>query len=131
MELPAYFKYAVLSALLLLGSLSMLSTTKKVIQSSKRLDHSQKEILGLKQEKKELEQTIEYKKSDDFVEKEARNALSMVKPGEEIYIYPEEQSKAEKTGEYEAKKPSEKTQEMLPTQPKEPTPLEEWKELLF
>ena len=45
-------------------------------------------ILGLKDEKKSLEDKFQIINSDDFVEKEARTKLNMKKEGEDVYILP-------------------------------------------
>ena len=45
-------------------------------------------ILGLKDEKKNLEDKFQIINSDDFVEKEARTKLNMKKEGLDVYIFP-------------------------------------------
>jgi len=54
------------------------------------IDKLQSEIDGLEGKNKELGNLIEYFKSLDFVENEARTKLNLRKPGEKIIIVPEE-----------------------------------------
>ncbi len=68
----------------------MANTTRKIIQSSKRLQEGEDKIAQLEKEKSSLEAQIEYKKSPEYIEEIARNKLNMAKPGEEIYMYPQE-----------------------------------------
>lgn len=79
-------KYLALSGLLILTSISLTRTTLEIIKSSKKLDTAAEEIAGLEQSKDELSKSIEYKSSNDYVEKVAREELNMVKPGEKVYV---------------------------------------------
>ncbi|HDQ88538.1 MAG TPA: septum formation initiator family protein [candidate division WWE3 bacterium] len=90
MQVPAHVKYLFLAFLLVGASVNMLATTRQIIKSSKRLEESKKEVLSLKDERNNLEAQIDYKKTQSFIEKFARDKLNMVLPGEEVYIYPEE-----------------------------------------
>ena len=40
----------------------------------------------MESQKRDLQAQIDYKKTDDFVEERARNDLSMIKPGEQVYV---------------------------------------------
>jgi len=51
------------------------------------------EVAGLEEEKKELEQERAFRQTSEFVEREARDKLRMVKEGERILVLPEEQNK--------------------------------------
>ena len=51
----------------------------------------------LLQEKKELEQQIKSSGEKDFIEKEARDQLRMVNPGETVYIVPFAEKVTEET----------------------------------
>ncbi len=46
----------------------------------------EKEVMDLQNKKKELEASIEYKKTAEYIEEKARNDLSLIKPGETIYV---------------------------------------------
>jgi len=81
-------KSLAISAILLLISASFITGTLKVAQRGKRLIEVKKELTLLQQEKERLEKEAEYRQSPEFVEKEARNKLNMVKPGEEVYLKP-------------------------------------------
>jgi cell division protein FtsB len=81
-------KSLVISAVLLLISASFITGTLKVAQKSKRLIEAKRELTALQQEKDRLEKEAQYRQSAEFVEKEARNKLNMVKPGEEVYLKP-------------------------------------------
>lgn len=83
-----YKKSLVISAVLLIISIFFISGTLKIAQKSERLIQANKELMALKQEKERLEAEAEYRLSPEFVEKEARNKLNLVKPGEEVYFRP-------------------------------------------
>lgn len=80
------YKFFLLSILLILAGISFTRTVLEILKSSKRLDATKEEITALEQRKDNLEETIEYKKTDDFIEKTAREELNLVKPGEEVYV---------------------------------------------
>ncbi len=56
------------------------------MQSSKRLEDMKSEISTLEEKKVTLESMIAYKRTNEFVEERARNALNLIKPGEKVYI---------------------------------------------
>ncbi|WP_297455244.1 septum formation initiator family protein [Persephonella sp.] len=59
----------------------------KLIQKEKIKNSLQQEVTQLQLEKKILQDTIEYLKSDRFfIEKKAREDLGLMKKGEEIYV---------------------------------------------
>jgi cell division protein FtsB len=123
-KIPAHIKYIVVSVLLLAGSVNMIRTTKTVMQSSKRLDREKKEVLALRDHKADLVQDIEYKKTAEYAEEVARNSLNMIKPGEEVYIYPQNTPT-------EGSESVEQEMERTPTNQREKTPLQEWVDLFF
>jgi cell division protein FtsB len=88
MPLPAYVKYIFFSALLILAAVNFTRTTLNIIQRSKRLDELREEVASLESEKVNIKKDLEYRNSTDYIEKEARNKLSLVRPGEHIYISP-------------------------------------------
>jgi cell division protein FtsB len=55
-----------------------------------RVEDVQKQVVAAEAENKELQAKLEYVKSEDFVEKEARDKLGYGKPGEEIVVIPEQ-----------------------------------------
>jgi len=83
-----FVKSLVISAILLILSVSFVVATVKVMQRGVRLVEAKKELEALQQQEIALEKEAEYRKSPQFVEEEARNKLNMVKPGEEIYLRP-------------------------------------------
>ena len=60
-----------------------------MLRSGRRLDDLRVEVELLEEEKRALVDEIEYKKTDEFVEEQARNNLSLIKPDEEVFIIPE------------------------------------------
>lgn len=76
------------SVLLLILSVSSVVATVNVLKRGGRLIEAKQELEALQQQKADLEQEAEYRKSPEFVEQEARNKLNMVKPGEEVYLKP-------------------------------------------
>jgi cell division protein FtsB len=89
MSIPAQVKNIVVSLLLLLATANFLKTTFNIMHSSQRLSELKQEVASLEEQEKILEERISYKQTAEFVEKEAREKLSMVLPGEEIFVYPE------------------------------------------
>lgn len=79
-------KYVGLSVLLVIAAINFTRITFEIVKSSKRLDDVKGEISLLGQQKTDLEKSIEYKKSDDFIEKTARNELNLAKSGESVYV---------------------------------------------
>ena len=107
----------------------MLSTTHKIMLSSKRLEESREDVLSLQDRKNILEENIRYKKSWRYIEKVARDKLNMSLPGEEIFLYPEitemEDQQANSTKDADNAKKDKKSI------PSEKTPAEEWRDLFF
>lgn len=86
MPKSAHLKHTVLGIFFILASINFARTTFDILKSSKRLDDLKGEISGLEAKKTDLEADFEYKKSSAYVEKTARNDLSMVKPGEQVFV---------------------------------------------
>lgn len=86
MSIPAYIKHLFFTLLFIIAAVNFTRTTLNIIESSKRLDELKTHVSSLEDSKKALQDDLEYKKSDDFVEKEARNKLGMAKSGEEVFI---------------------------------------------
>ena len=86
MVIPAHIKYIALIILFVLGSVNFTRTAIEIMSNSKRLDNLNDEVLSLRQQKDGLEQEVDHKKTDEYVEKAARNDLNMIKPGEKVYI---------------------------------------------
>jgi len=63
-------------------------TIDSIWQTSVKKDALSQQILGLKDQKKALEDKFLVINSDEFIEKEARTKLNMKKEGEEIYLVP-------------------------------------------
>ena len=83
-----FVKNMLISGVLLGLSFSLITSTLRVVQRSKRLLEVKEELKALEQQKTALEKEAEYRKSAQFIEEEARNKLNMVKPGEEVYLKP-------------------------------------------
>ncbi len=94
MGVPVYIKHLVLALLFTLAAVNFSKTTLEVIESSKRLDELKNQVTTMEIETETLSKELEYKKSDDFIEAEARNKFGFVKPGEEIFVYPKVLSSA-------------------------------------
>jgi len=88
MFLPFLLKKVVLPALLLYGFYNIYLTTVSIVDTARKSEEMHNKILGLKDEKKNLEDKFQIINSDDFVEKEARTKLNMKKEGEDVYILP-------------------------------------------
>lgn len=63
----------------------------------------QSEISGLKNKSLDLAEMIKYLRSDEFVEREARQKLSMRKEGEKVVIIPDTLDNLKVAGDYDVK----------------------------
>jgi len=81
-------KSLAISLILLIFSVSFVIATVDIAKKGKRLIGAKRELEVLQQQKEELRKELEYRKSAEFIEEEARNKLNMVKPGEEVYLRP-------------------------------------------
>ena len=59
------------------------------MQNSKRLESLQLEVSSLENKQADLTKTIAYKKSAEYIEERARNALNLIKPNEKVYVVQE------------------------------------------
>lgn len=88
MPAQSRIKYLLLSLIFGLATISFLRTTLDIMQSSKRLDEMKADVATLENKKTSLENSINYKKSDEYVEEQARNELNLIKPNEKVFIAP-------------------------------------------
>ena len=95
MQIPAHVKYIVLSVLFVLASFNFIRTTLEIIENSKRLDSLSQEVNDLEHEKEELEKSVAFKVTDEYVEEKARNDLNLIRPGEKVYVIPKELKSAD------------------------------------
>jgi len=79
-------KHTTISVILVVLSIGLIRSSIAVLQSGKRLEDLKKEVRALVMKKAELERSIEYKKTGEYVEERARNDLNLVKPGEKVYV---------------------------------------------
>jgi cell division protein DivIC len=79
-------KYITISVLLLVLSFGLIRSTFDVYRGSKRVEDLENEVLDLEKRKKELESSIEYKQTNEYVEEKARNDLNLIKPGESVFV---------------------------------------------
>ncbi len=61
---------------------------------------AEKELSFQKQENQRLKSALSYSKTQEFIEKEARNKLFMVKEGEQRVLIPKESEKADQVEKY-------------------------------
>lgn len=67
-------------------SINVTITTINIFKNTNRLKELEKEVVLLEEEKDQIQSSIEYKKTNEYVEDFARNELNMVKPGEEVFV---------------------------------------------
>ena len=67
-------------------SVNTVKSALNVLKSKDRLDQVNEEVAVLDKEKKEIEEEIEFKKTDEYIEEKARNDLNLIKPGEKVYV---------------------------------------------
>lgn len=84
MKKKAVFLLTILISVIIL--VSLVKTIFKTFQSGKRLSRLGVEVESLEQEKEGLEKVLAQRKSEEFVEKEARDKLNLVKPGETLVV---------------------------------------------
>lgn len=97
MSVPANLKYILLSLLFALATINFTRTTLDILKSSQRLEDVNKELTVLGAKKTDLERSINYAKTDEFVEEKARNELNMVKPNEKVFVVQKNDQVATKT----------------------------------
>lgn len=84
-------------------------------RTGKQIEKAEVKVAGLEKDQQELKKQLEYVKSDQFVEKEAREKLNFVKEGEVVVVLPKENSN---------KTPDDSNQKPLPNWQK-------WLKILF
>jgi len=99
----------------------MVVTTRKIVKNGRRLKDIREDVLSLGQEREQLIQEINDKKTQEYIERTAREKLNLVKPNEEIYVYPEEKDTNTR------KPPRNRAKNFLERR----TPLQQWIELIF
>lgn len=79
-------KYLVLALLFIGITVNLTKTTWDMLKSKDRLLSLDREVAQLRDKKTAIEDSIEYKKTDGFVEDFARNELNLIKPGEDVVV---------------------------------------------
>jgi cell division protein FtsB len=79
-------KYLVLALLFIGITVNLTKTTWDMLKSKDRLLSLDREVAQLRDKKTGIEDSIEYKKTDGFVEDFARNELNLIKPGEDVVV---------------------------------------------
>jgi len=121
MNFPTKVKYIGFTALLIVASINMITTTRRIVKNSRRLKDVREDVLSLEQDREQLIQEIKDKETQEYIEKTAREELNLVKPNDEIYIYPEEKD-------INTIKPTrDRAKDFLGRK----TPLQQWIELIF
>lgn len=80
-------------AVILIGLFIIQGSSRSLIelwQQKGRVDRARKEITELKHQEVDLQKRLEYYRSDEYVEKIARDKLLMGKEGEEVVLLSEE-----------------------------------------
>ncbi len=88
-DLLAKIKYVLVVGLFTFSSYNIIKTTLEIYKSSHRIEDIRLSVDEAKKENERLKSELSYKKTDDFIETEARNKLNMAKKGERIVITPE------------------------------------------
>ena len=94
----SHVKYLILSALFIFASVNFTRTTLEILKSSQRLDDLKDEVNELGIQKSQLNNEIEYKQTDDYIDEIARNDLNLVKPGEKVYVIQGDNLEADDSG---------------------------------
>lgn len=81
--------------IVVIGSYFILSISRQIYRLYKTQDlvtNAQNKLDILKSEQQALKEQLDYQKSNEFIEKEARNKLGLVKPNEAIVVLPNDKS---------------------------------------
>lgn len=81
-------KNFLLLLILSIFSLSLWNVGQKISEGKKRLLESEREVAATIRKKEDLQKEIAQKQSLDYLEREARDRLNLIKPGERIVILP-------------------------------------------
>jgi len=86
MSLVKRIKYVSVIVLLAVICIGIVKSTLGVFGGRQRFKELENEVFSLKSEKIQLEESIKYKETSEFIEEKARNELNMIKPGEKVYV---------------------------------------------
>ncbi len=86
MSVPAKAKYIALSLLFILATVNFAKTTLNILKNSRRLDDLRVEVADLEGKKVAMEQELTFRRTSEYIAREARNKLNMILPGEEVYV---------------------------------------------
>ena len=68
----------------------MAANVYRLIKSGDRVGQAERELAQAEEENKKLTERLEYVKSEEFVEREARERLGLGKPGEVVVVLQEQ-----------------------------------------
>lgn len=83
------FLFFLASILLIVNGVRRLLTFKT---TSERVKEAEESLVRLKRENEDLKRELEYKKGQEFSEKEIRDKLGLAKPGEAVVVLPKNDS---------------------------------------
>jgi cell division protein FtsB len=86
-------KYFV-SGLLIFLSVVFIRSSINSLGRSKRLTVLKQEVDLLKEQRDQLEEDIDYKQTEEYIEERARNDLNLVKPDEKIFVIVDDNASA-------------------------------------
>ena len=75
--------------------LLIVNSTKRLLvfkTTSERVREAEERLVRLRGENEELKQELEYKRGQEFAEKEIRDKLGLAKPGEAVVVLPKNDS---------------------------------------
>ncbi len=77
---------------IILLSLSLLGSITRILSANQKLTEANNKILAAQKEQEDLKKKVAEAKSQEFIEKEARNKLGLAKSGEIVVILPDAQT---------------------------------------
>lgn len=89
-------RFVILFALIIASVVSVARTALDIYSRSKNLKALEGDVASLEKEQEELKKKLREAETDAFVEKEARERLGYVKPGEKIVIVPKQKESSER-----------------------------------
>ena len=88
MPIPAQIKYIALFILFTAATFSFSKTSLQIWENSKRVENLQSDVSTLQEQKQTLISELSYVRSVEYIEREARNRLNLIKPNERVFISP-------------------------------------------
>lgn len=102
-----------------------------MLKNRNRLRELEQEVAVLDEKSKKINESIEYKKTDQFVEEFARDELNLVKPGEDVIVVAKDNKEPETQISYKDNQTNEDIKDKNTQKSVGNKNVEAWKKLFF